>query len=69
MEFKEIIKSLSGHELKPSEINRIAKEAEGSFDLSPEASDELKMLLVTTSKKYQNYVFLSAHRQNELKKG
>lgn len=57
MELKEIIKSLSGHELKPKEINKIAKEAEESFDLSPKASDELKMLLVTTSKQYQDYVF------------
>lgn len=55
MKFEDIIKLLSGHELTAGEINKIAKEAEETYGLSPEASDELKMLFLATSAQYQEY--------------
>lgn len=63
IEFEEVIKSMSGHEMKSEEINRIAEEAKSSFGLSEKAEDELKMLFLVTSKKMQYFVFESTYKK------
>ena len=59
MKFEEIIKSMSGHEMKAEEINRNAKYAKETFGLTDEADDALKMLFLVTSKAFQDYIFES----------
>lgn len=53
MKFEDIIRLLTGHKLTAGEINKIAKEAEETYGLSPKAADDLKMLFLATSAQYQ----------------
>ena len=62
MKFEEIIKSMSGHEMKAEEINRNAKYAKETFGLTDEAEDALKMLFLVTSKEFQDYIFESTYK-------
>ena len=63
MKFEEIIKSMSGHEMKAEEINRNAKYAKETFGLTDEAVDALKMLFLVTSKAFQDYIFESTYKK------
>ena len=63
MNFEEIIKSMSGHEMKAEEINRNAKYAKETFGLTDEAVDALKMLFLVTSKAFQDYIFESTYKK------
>ena len=63
MKFEEIIKSMSGHEMKAEEINRNAKYAKEAFGLTDEAGDALKMLFLVTSKAFQDYIFESTYKK------
>lgn len=64
MKFEEIIKSMSGHEMKAEEINRNAKYAKETFGLTDEADDALKILFLVTSKAFQDYIFESTYKNN-----
>lgn len=68
MKLDEIINSMSGHELTEDEINRLSDFAKNKFDLSDEAGDELKMLLFTTSKKFQDLIFKITYQGERGKK-
>ena len=63
MKFEEIIKSMSGHEMKAEEINRNAKYAKEKFGLTDETDDALKMLFLVTSKAFQDYIFESTYKK------
>lgn len=59
---EELIKVLSGNELTAVQINQIGKEAKEKFGISDEAIDELKMLLLCSGRKFQDYVFEKTYK-------
>lgn len=59
---EELIKVLSGNELTAAQINQIGRDVKEKFGLSDKATDELKMLLLCSGRKFQDYVFEKTYK-------